>query len=334
MAAAAFSTALSADALTEDRQKVIKKFPSKNGKVVVELRSHPESTLPTSATVHFPFTGKRVPLADSGTYIMGVQLSDNGDYIVLQQHVSSGGWFDVFERNKQGYRRLFGNGYAWKEVCAGRVEGFSEADLPEIPGRNVFSSIHLERKPERIVFTIEDIVEFTFSLQKMRITEWQRSLLDSEFFKEGTTLKLSLDILSGERGIALQAVESSEAWEKRRKLAVFPMPKDERSISGEVPEFMLETGKIELKARKVKNGSEDEGSEWEVTVSGSGQEFTRLREQLATLQERYSTGGEQASQWPTATTFVVSPFPFGEFALRDLISSGIVPKERLGPRAR
>lgn len=314
IAATAVSAAVGADELPEHLQKVFKKFPSKNGNVIVELRSHPKAGSPNTAMVYFPSTGTRQFLADTETYVMHAQVSDDGRYIVLQYHVSSGGWFEAFERENHGYRKLFDNGYALDEVRAGHVAGFSENDIRETPYRNTFCGLYLGQSPTRLIFTFWHDVELTYSLEQRRITEWQRTLLRfgmTKLAEDHPFVHLKVDELSGERGIALEAFSGVEGDTKHERLVVFPRPQEVPKTDEAATEFWLRSGKkpfIELAAKKVSDDTEYESAKWAVEISGSGQEFEAVRRKLAELWKSVVVVGENDSEWPTPTRFMARPF--------------------------
>jgi hypothetical protein len=159
-------------------EKLFDRVVSKNGDVIVELRGQSEDRLPSQAWVVFPDTKERIFLAKVETYIMDPEISDDGRYIVLPYHVSSGGWFEAFERSEDGYRKLLNNQYAYEQVKNGRVPGFAPEEIPELSGKNMFCGLYLAQSPDRLIFTFWDTVHLTYSLQKKRITEWQRTLLE------------------------------------------------------------------------------------------------------------------------------------------------------------
>lgn len=183
--------------------KVFKKIVPKHGNVIVELRGREDGLgFPTDAWTVELSSGTRTFLGASwDTYIIGASVSDDGKYIVLRYHISSGGFAEAFAQVKAGqYRKLFDNSYAAEQIEAGSVPGLEAVDVPWIRrSRNVFYGLRLANSPDRLIFDMGALA-VTYSLEQGRITEWQRSILGSSFSRGKRNL--SLDIVEPTRFIA------------------------------------------------------------------------------------------------------------------------------------
>lgn len=291
---------------------VLRSIPSKSGKVVVELHG-PKDGSPNSASAVFASTGKEIFLAmPQGSDVENAAVSDDGRYIVLTYHISSGGWAEAFVRTKNArYRKFLDNDYALNQLRAGLIPGLQARDLPKEPGINMHCGLALCHSPDRLIFNFGQRFALTYSLEQRRITTWQRSLLKLWLRKSaGHLFCLSVDEFSGKRGMTLVASEIlKEGGDDYETLVTFPMPKEISFLGESSPGLRRTFGKdesISLTTKKVTEAERDEKPFWEVEISGVGTRFELLREKL-TMEWQSVRELDEQGLWPAPLRFLASP---------------------------
>ncbi len=170
LAVALLTSALPAQQERTPGPKPFETLHSANGEAALELRGN-EGIVPTEAWVVSVKHGRSF-LASPETYIEGGGISQNGRYIALSYHVSSGGYGAAFVRQPDGgYRQFVNNGFALEQVKAGHVPGMSFSDLPQDHLRNIYCGIYLVHHPDRLLFPVSRELEFTYSLEQRRIRD-------------------------------------------------------------------------------------------------------------------------------------------------------------------
>ncbi len=294
--------------------KLFSKVASKNGDIIVELRGDTDVVHePAEAWILNRKTGKRTFLAMPATYITNAAISDDARYIVLEYHISSGGYGEAFERGKNGnYRNLADNEFAANEIKAGHVAGLQSNDLIRIhEGHCVDFDLSLAGSPARLIFDMGNL-RVTYSLQQRRFTSWERSLLTSTFYEGDRNLSFDIVEMSGRRGMALLSKEwRTQTYEDvlRHTLVSFAMPKKLPDVEGATTEFQListESGAVKLHARKMPAAPDEKDDEWKVEMSGSGAEFEALVKALTAKQAIFAASEENKARWPAPATFMTS----------------------------
>ena len=308
----AFATsALFGDEVPTLGPEVYQTIRSKDGKVMLELRGR---VLPTQAWV-ISAAGKRRFVALSETSIIGAEVSEDGRYIALSYHISSGGYGATFVRLPDGgYRELVDNLYAFEQIKKGHVPGLRLRDIPELPRRSIHCGIFLAHSPDRLIFPISGVsigheVELTYSLEQRRIIGWERLLLECSLFDEAWSFSLSLRELSAKRGMALVAHVTQKSGEEDETLIVtFPTQKFNPQQDKEL-HLKRVFGKDEfvaLNARRLPKGSNNESARWQAEITGSGEQYRSLLAKLSSYRKSRSPGADVATDWPAPEKFRLS----------------------------
>jgi hypothetical protein len=238
-------------------------------------------------------------------------FTDDGQTIVVNKHVSSGGDGVVFARTESGeYRKLLANDYALEQVRSGKVRGLNESDLPQEPGRNLYCGLGLLPRSNELLFTFGCSHLIFYSLEEQKITSWQRSLLQYSVWREDGEghFALRLDELSRKRGVALCVRETRrDGGDAYERLITFP---ETRAIAAELDsqdEFRLRTDQVQIIARKTEEVIGARGPVWEVTITGSGRKFDSVRKKLTKIRKSVIIAESGCLQWKSATSFTAFP---------------------------
>jgi hypothetical protein len=289
-------------------REMTRRLTSKDGLYVLEVWGvNGEPTHRDAAYAGLAKAKSPALLGEAGSLIENAAISDDGRYIVLNYHVSSGGNGSAFEMSETGeYCELVGNDYALCQVKAGKVRGLNESDLPEEQGRNLYCDLGLLPATNQLLFTFGNRHLIFYSLEEKKITSWQRSVLQYGGWRQDgqSYFALRIDELSRERGIALST------WESRRdggdvyeQLITFPTPQPMNLRAQK--QFRLKTDDrhpIELSA--VQEETTREGRPlWTVTITGTGAKYDALEKRLSRARSAACLREGERLGWETSTSF-------------------------------
>jgi hypothetical protein len=293
---------------------ISKEVLSPNGKYVVELwglKETPET--PFSASVGLTTSKRRVLVDSTVTSIENAAVSDDGRFVVLNFHVSSGGDGAAYERMKNGdYRKIVDNSYALQQVRSRRVKGLFVSDISNEQGRNTYCGLGLSRISAELFFTFNLRHLIFYSLKERRIARWQRSILQYSGWRTNreSLFMLRLDELSKRRGIALSTYETRKSGgDEFETLLSFPGAEEMAQATQTLQEFQLSTGgddNITLLAQKIQDASEGSRARWLVTLTGTGPRFDALRGKLSLLRAEVLLETKTEGQWLTHTSFIAT----------------------------
>ncbi len=297
--------------------KVSNIVSSKNGRVAVEMlrmmneKGEPEANV-VGVYARDLKTGKThgLPMADGG--LETAALSEDGRYIVLEYHISSGGDAKGFVRMKNGeYREFIENGYAAEQVRAGKVKGIQETDFPNTHGRNMYHGLGLAHSPDRLVFALHSRFLIDYSLEKRRITGWQRSILNCEWWGKGRQA-IRLDEMSDQRGIGLfLCISRRDGWDMYERLVTFPAPDKALRPAESVGDIRLRSGAeefVELTAKHIAPPTLEDDGTWRVEISGKGAKYEGLKRRFAAeWKEHEKLPGDRKAVWPAPMQFLATP---------------------------